>query len=157
MNSAAPDEVIIIPGVGVSGLFELGWDRSMLRKHVGKGKAKVFRNHECVRFTWHYTEFKDRDIRAYFDRIEDTVAGQPRIVDCIWFGPSSKGRLASGIRIGHSTRAEVYALYGVVRDDPTADYDSLGLSIGFEYKRHTPYSPQDTVDEIYVFPPGSTW
>ena len=150
-------EVTIVPGIGVPGLVGLGWDKRTLSKYVGKGKAKVYRNRECVAFIWHYTEFKDRDIRAYYDRIEDSVVVTPRVIDHIWFGPYSGGKLASGIRIGHSTRADVYALLGSVKDNPTADYDSLGLSLGFKNMRHTPYSPNDTVDEISVYPPRSIW
>lgn len=151
------EDLTIIPGIGVPGLVELGWDKKTLVNHAGKGKDRVYRNRECVRFTLYYTELKGRDIRAYFDRIEDTRASQHKVIDCIRFGPASRGQLTSGIQIGRSTRADVYALYGVVRDNPTADYTSLGLSIGFASKPYMPYSPNDIVDEISVFPPGSIW
>lgn len=151
------NDIVITPGVGAPGLVELGWDRSTLRRNAGRGRSRVFRNRSCVRFKWHYTEFKTRDIKAYYDRVGDSVEVKPMAVDCISFGPASGGRLENGIRIGHSTRSDVYALYGVVRDNPSADYDSIGLSFGFRNGRYKPYSSADTIDEISVFQPGSVW
>jgi hypothetical protein len=147
----------IIPGIGVPGVIELGWDKKALREHLGVGRARSIRNRSCVSYTRHFREYSALDIRAYFDRVEDSVLVNPEVIDCIWFGPRSGYGLGNGLRIGHATRADVYAMYGRVSDNPTADYDSLGLSFGFFHSKFRPYCETDTVDEISIFPLGAAW
>ena len=153
LASRPGEPLAVFPGLGVPSLVEMGWSPDTVFDRIGKGKKFVHRNRECVRYTERYRRYGALDLDVHFNRYVEKSDTARQRVDWLRFGPRSMVITNSGIAIGRSTRADVYAVHGPDRPNPNAYYDTLGIGFGFNCAAHRPYLPTDTVEEIWIFPP----
>ncbi len=148
---------IIVPGLGVPGLIEIGKTVKENHATIGKGtKGKEYNWGGCVRIKGHkwdrYIAYSNYGIRAYIDRY-DFSKGKKHLVNWIDFDSTFVGELSNGIKIGKTTRKEVYRFYGEneAHNSNIEHYDSIGLS--FEFDSHSiPGNIDDKLIKISVFP-----
>jgi hypothetical protein len=145
------DPSAIKEGLGIPGMIQIGWSEERLVKAIGRGKKSSHVYKECVRSRSTYRYYEDVDITAYTDYYSDPREPKGNSIVAIRFGPGSKGMTDRGIVINRSTRQDVYAHYGQLKDNSTAYYD-IGIWFEFDLGRGG-YSQNDTVREIGVSVP----
>ena len=142
----------IIPGLGVKGLIEIGKTKKENKKTIGKGiKGKEDTWGGCVRVKghrWaHFIDYPKYGFKAYIDRSKH----KKQIINYIDFDSSFVGELENGIKIGRTTRKEIYAIYGQKEyHNPAITYSSLGIGFLFD-NDYVIGTPDDILVEISVF------
>ncbi len=146
-------ELEVIPGIGVPGSIELGWTKEQLLAHLGKQPERINHWRSCIRWDERYRHYAADGIWVYLDRYNLEQKHSDRRLNWIRFDSTSHAQLFNGIRIGVSTRADVYALYGPNLNNPGVEYDSLGVGFLFDCNLREKDHSQEKLLEIEVFTP----
>ncbi len=127
--TAPINDSTIIAGLGLKGVIEIGKTEKENNETIGKGiKGKEDTWGGCVR-----------------------SENKKQIINWIDFDSLFIGVLENGIKIGHTTRKEVYAIYGQKEyHNPGIEYEYLGIGFLFD-NDYIIGKPDDILIETSVF------
>jgi len=141
-------------GIGVKGIIEIGDKLKTIQKQLGKGK-RVNSKIVSLRVRPGYIDFEKYGIRANTNHLDGHskkgIFNRKEKINFLSFDKTFSGELENGIKIGKSTRQEVYNIYGTPKSYDS--YHSIGVSFFFKQKDAKEEKPDDILEFIFIAKP----